>query len=62
MGDALLNYKVNEGLMSDEVKLFEGNQQPRRKRRGIKPSARIKYGLFGTTKKKRVNCRQFIDS
>ena len=34
MGDALLNYKVNEGLMSDEVKLFEGNQQPRRKRRG----------------------------
>ena len=28
------NKKVNEGLMSDEVKLFEGNQQPRRKRRG----------------------------
>ena len=56
------NYKLNEELMSNEVKLFEGNQQPRRKRRGIKPSARIKYGLFGTTKKKRVNCRQFIDS
>ena len=26
MGNALLNYKVNEGLMSDEVKLFEGNK------------------------------------
>ena len=32
------NYKLNEELMSNEVKLFEGNQQPRRKRRGIKPS------------------------
>ena len=32
-------------------RLFLNNQQPRRKRRGIKPSARIKYRMmhiFGT--------------